>query len=153
MVDPIPREQLEQDLAQAQDLGRWLSDDERLERQRAEQKALVDQQEQEQHRLKLVALAIVCVAIPPLWPLAFGLTLHLLFPKLSAIAVDCWRKCGFAGSAGDRSRCGDHDAAVDADSVNGSENNVMLDAGCNVCIHNFDARACGDTDRERRLFS
>ena len=81
MVDPIPREQLEQDLAQAQDLGRWLSDDERLERQRAEQKALVDQQEQEQHRLKLVALAIVCVAIPPLWPLAFGLTLHLLFPK------------------------------------------------------------------------
>ena len=81
MVDPIPREQLEQDLAQAQDLGRWLSDDERLERHRAEQKALVDQQDQEQHRLKLVALAIVCVAIPPLWPLAFGLTLHLLFPK------------------------------------------------------------------------
>ena len=81
MVDPIPREQLEQDLAQAQDLGRWLSDDERLERQRAEQKALVDQHEQEQQRLKLVALAIVCVAIPPLWPLAFGLTLHLLFPK------------------------------------------------------------------------
>lgn len=81
MVEPIPREQLEQDLAQAQDLGRWLSDDERLERQRAEQKALVDQQEQQQHRLKLVALAIVCVAIPPLWPLAFGLTLHLLFPK------------------------------------------------------------------------
>ena len=81
MVDPIPREQLEQDLAQAQDLGRWLSDEERLERQRAEQKALVDQQDQEQHRLKLVALAIVCVAIPPLWPLAFGLTLHLLFPK------------------------------------------------------------------------
>ena len=81
MVEPIPREQLEQDLAEAQDLGRWLSDDERLERQRAEQQALVDQQEQEQHRLKLVALAIVCVAIPPLWPLAFGLTLHLLFPK------------------------------------------------------------------------
>ena len=81
MVEPIPREQLEQDLAQAQDLGRWLSDDERLERQRAEQKALVDQQDQEQHRLKLVALAIVCVVIPPLWPLAFGLTLHLLFPK------------------------------------------------------------------------
>jgi len=81
MVDPIPREQLEQDLAQAQDLGRWLSDEERLERQRAEQKALVDQQEQEQHRLKLVALAVVCVAIPPLWPLALGLTLHLLFPK------------------------------------------------------------------------
>ena len=81
MVEPIPREQLEQDLAEAQDLGRWLSDDERLERQRAEQQALVDQQEQEQHRLKLVALVIVCVAIPPLWPLAFGLTLHLLFPK------------------------------------------------------------------------
>ena len=81
MVDPIPREQLEQDLAQAQYLGRWLSDDERLERQREEQQALVDQQEQEQHRLKLVALAVVCVVIPPLWPLAFGLTLHLLFPK------------------------------------------------------------------------
>ena len=81
MVDPIPREQLEQDLAQAQDLGRWLSDDERLERQRAEEQALVDQQEQAQHRLKLVALTVVCVAIPPLWPVAFGLTLHLLFPK------------------------------------------------------------------------
>ena len=81
MVDPIPREQLEQDLAQAQDLGRWPSDDERLERQRAEEQVLVDQQEQDQHRLKLVALAIVCLVIPPLWPLAFGLTLHLLFPK------------------------------------------------------------------------
>ena len=81
MVDPIPREQLEKDFAQAQDLGRWLSDDERLERQRAEEQVLVDQQEQEQHRLKLVALAVVCVVIPPLWPLAFGLTLHLLFPR------------------------------------------------------------------------
>ena len=81
MVDPIPREQLEKDLAQAQDLGRWLSDDERLERQRAEERVLVAQQEQAQHRLKLVALAVVCVAIPPLWPVAFGLTLHLLFPK------------------------------------------------------------------------
>lgn len=81
MVNPISREQLEQDLAQAQDLGRWLSDDERLERQRAEEQVLVAQQEQAQHRRKLVALAVVCVVIPPLWPLAFGLTLHLLFPK------------------------------------------------------------------------
>ena len=81
MVDPTPQDQLEHDLAQAQDLGRWLSDDERLERQRAEQQALTDKQQQDQHRLKLVALAIVCVVIPPLWPLAFGITLHLLFPK------------------------------------------------------------------------
>lgn len=81
MVEPTPQDQLEQDLAQAKDLGRWLSDDERLEQKRAQDQALADQKEQDQHRLKLVALAMVCVLIPPLWPLAFGLTLHLLFPK------------------------------------------------------------------------
>ena len=51
MVDPTPQDQLEQDLAQAQDLGRWLSDDERLERQRAEQQALTDKQQQDQHQM------------------------------------------------------------------------------------------------------
>ncbi len=81
MVDPTPQQQLEQELAQAKDRGRWLSDEELDQQQRDEQQALVEQQEQDQHRLKLAALAVVCVVIPPLWPVAFGLTLHLLFPK------------------------------------------------------------------------
>lgn len=48
--------------------------------------------------------------------------------NLSSVAVDRRWKCRVAGSAHDRSRSGDHDASVDADSVNGSENNVTLGA-------------------------
>lgn len=61
--------QLERDLELARLHGRWLSDDEQ---------ALLDHQRQQ--RRKLTALLVVCVLIPPLWPLALGLALYLLFP-------------------------------------------------------------------------
>lgn len=61
--------QLERDLELARLHGRWLSDDEQ---------ALLDLQRQQ--RRKLAALLVVCVLIPPLWPLALGLALYLLFP-------------------------------------------------------------------------
>jgi hypothetical protein len=73
--------QLEQELEQARRLGRWLADDELLVIRLQEQQALVTAQRQPQNRRKLVLLAAVCVLIPPLWPLALGLTLSLLFPQ------------------------------------------------------------------------
>jgi hypothetical protein len=71
---------LEQDLEQARRIGRWLSDDERaalaLEQQELEQ-AL---EQQRQKRRKLLAVLVVSLLIPPLWPVAIALTLYLLFP-------------------------------------------------------------------------
>lgn len=61
--------QLERDLELARQHGRWLSEEElgQLEQQRIQ-------------RQKLTGLLVVCLLIPPLWPLALALTLHLLFP-------------------------------------------------------------------------
>jgi len=61
--------QLERDLELARQHGRWLSDDERSQ---LEQQAV--------QRRKLGALLVVFILIPPLWPLALVLALHLLFP-------------------------------------------------------------------------
>ena len=79
MGDP----QLERELEQARRLGRWLADDEvaALEQQRQQQLALAALQRT--HRRKLIVLAAVCLLIPPLWPLALGITLVLLFPEAS----------------------------------------------------------------------
>jgi len=77
----VPALQLEQELEEARLHGRWLSDDERhaiAEQQRQQSAAL---EKQRQHRRKLIILTAVCVLIPPLWPLAIGLTLYLLFPR------------------------------------------------------------------------
>lgn len=77
----VPPLQLEHDLEQARLHGRWLSDDERhaiAEQQRQQATAL---EQQRQHRRKLTILTAVCVVIPPLWPVALGLTLYLLFPR------------------------------------------------------------------------
>ncbi len=77
----VPSLQLEHDLEEARRLGRWLSDDERhaiAEQQRQQATAL---EKQRQHRRKLTILTAVCVVIPPLWPVALGLTLYLLFPR------------------------------------------------------------------------
>ncbi|KZR87071.1 hypothetical protein MITS9508_02538 [Synechococcus sp. MIT S9508] len=74
-------QQLERELNHAREMGRWLSDDE-LEQLEHEQ--LLIRQEQAQHsqrRLKLGLFTVVCVLIPPLWPVALGLSLHLLFPQ------------------------------------------------------------------------
>jgi len=73
--------ELEQELEQARRLGRWLADDELLVLRQQEQQALAMAQRQRQTRRKLVLLTAVCVLIPPLWPLALGLTLYLLFPQ------------------------------------------------------------------------
>ena len=77
-VTPV---QLEQDLEQARQLGRWLSDDERAA-QAEQQRQLASLAEQQRlRRRKLLILTGVCVLIPPLWPVALGLTLYLLFPR------------------------------------------------------------------------
>jgi hypothetical protein len=77
----VPSQQLEQELEEARRHGRWLSDDERhaIAEQQREQAVLAERQRQ--HRHKLIALTVVCVLIPPLWPVAIGLTLYLLFPR------------------------------------------------------------------------
>lgn len=62
--------QLERDLERARAQGRWLSHGEEL--------ALAEQQQQ---RRKLWVLLLVCLVLPPLWPVALGLTLYLLFPS------------------------------------------------------------------------
>jgi hypothetical protein len=73
-------QQLELELDEARRVGRWLSDEEWAERALAEERQLEDLAQQRQRRRKLVALLVVSLLIPPLWPLAAALTLYLLFP-------------------------------------------------------------------------
>lgn len=77
----VPSLQLEQELEEARLHGRWLSDDERnaIAEQKRQQSAALEKQRQ--HRRKLIILTAICVVIPPLWPVAIGLTLYLLFPR------------------------------------------------------------------------
>ena len=74
-------EQLEQDLRAAQLHGRWLSDDELEAWQHEQQQTLQCEEQRQQRRLRLMILTGVCLLMPPLWPLALGLTLYLLFPQ------------------------------------------------------------------------
>ncbi len=81
--EPRP-DHLEQDLQAARERGRWLSDEEQDEQDRQQLQA---QQQMEQHlsrRRRLTLLTAVCVLLPPLWPLAFGLSFYLLFPQTAA---------------------------------------------------------------------
>tara|TARA_Y100000746_G_scaffold117243_1_gene100384 strand:- start:211 stop:564 length:354 start_codon:yes stop_codon:yes gene_type:complete len=81
MANSMSSQQLERELNQAREMGRWLSDDE-LEQLEHEQRLIRQEQEQDsQRRLKLGLFTVVCVVIPPLWPVALGLSLHLLFPQ------------------------------------------------------------------------
>ena len=81
MTHSVSNQQLERELNRAREMGRWLSDDE-LEAMDHEQRLLREQQHREAHRrLRLGLFAVVCVVIPPLWPVAVGLSLHLLFPE------------------------------------------------------------------------
>ena len=74
-------QQLERELNHAREMGRWLSDDE-LEQLEHEQRLIRQEQVKEsQRRLKLGLFTVVCVLIPPLWPVALGLSLYLLFPQ------------------------------------------------------------------------
>lgn len=77
----MPDPQLERELEQARQHGRWLSDDERVALDREQQQAVDQAQGQRQNRRKLILLTGVCLLLPPLWPLALGLMLVLLFPR------------------------------------------------------------------------
>lgn len=79
-----PVERLEDELTRAKARGRWLSDDEQVELDR-EADAVATQAEAKQRRdRKLLILTGVCLLIPPLWPLALGMTLLLLYPVTMA---------------------------------------------------------------------
>mgnify|MGYP005698515241 CR=1 FL=1 len=74
---------LERELEQAQQFGRWLSDEERLALEEEEIKALRVIEQQRQRRVRLIVLTGVCVLIPPLWGLAAGLSFCLLYTSPS----------------------------------------------------------------------
>ena len=84
MSNRTPAEQLEAELDRAKARGRWLSDDEQavLDRE-ANAEALLVEAKQQRDR-KLMVLTGVCLLIPPLWPVALGLTLFLLYPDTMA---------------------------------------------------------------------
>jgi hypothetical protein len=71
---------LEQDLEEARRIGRWLSDEERAERALEQQRQQQAIQGERQRRRKLLAVLVVSLLLPPLWPLAIALTLYFLFP-------------------------------------------------------------------------
>jgi hypothetical protein len=77
----MPDPQLERELEQARRHGRWLADDELAALDARQQQTLDLAQLQGQTRRKLVLLTGICLLLPPLWPLALGLTLYLLFPR------------------------------------------------------------------------
>lgn len=72
--------ELERDLEEALRIGRWISDDERAERELERERAQRAHLAQRLRRRKLLALLVVSLLIPPLWPLAIVLTLYILFP-------------------------------------------------------------------------
>ena len=74
-------QQLEHELEQARRHGRWLADDELASLQQQRQAEIAQQQQSRIRRRKLLLLTVLCVLIPPLWPLALGLVLYLLFPR------------------------------------------------------------------------
>lgn len=84
MADSIPTERLERDLEAARDRGRWLSDEEQQALDRESRQRQLSAEQRQSRRNRLVVLVAVCVLLPPLWPLAFGLTLYLLFPRTVA---------------------------------------------------------------------
>ena len=81
MGDSASREKIEQELARAKHLGRWLSDEELAAEAQEEAQRLALEEQQRSRRTRLTVLTVVCGLIPPLWPLALALTLYLLFPR------------------------------------------------------------------------
>lgn len=74
-------QQLERELEQARRHGRWLADDELAALQDQRQAEVAQNQQSRILRRKLLLLTALCVLLPPLWPVALGLTLVLLFPR------------------------------------------------------------------------
>jgi hypothetical protein len=81
MEPSFTTDQLEQELKQAQQFGRWLSDEERLALEEEKTQALRMIEQQRHRRLRLIVLTAVCLVIPPLWGIAAGLSFYLLFPE------------------------------------------------------------------------
>jgi uncharacterized membrane protein len=79
-----PTERLEEELDRAKALGRWLSEDEQAELDRAAAAVATRVETKKRRDRKLMILTGVCLLIPPLWPLALGLTLFLLYPDTMA---------------------------------------------------------------------
>ncbi len=73
-----------QDLEAARQRGRWLSDEEQAELDRQNQRIQLSQEQDRSLRRRLTLLTAVCVLLPPLWPVAFGLSFYLLFPQTAA---------------------------------------------------------------------
>ena len=70
----------EREFKQAQQYGRWLSDDERLALEEEETQALKLIDQQRHRRMRLIVFTGICVLLPPFWGLAAGLSFYLLFP-------------------------------------------------------------------------
>ncbi|MEB3158384.1 MAG: hypothetical protein VKK03_02860 [Synechococcus sp.] len=81
MGESPKRLSIEQELEKAQQLGRWLADDELTAEAEQRAQQLAEAQHTASLRTRLTVLTVVCVLIPPLWPLALGLTMYLLFPR------------------------------------------------------------------------
>ena len=77
----MSQQQLERELLRAQEMGRWLSDEELEELERDQRALRLERDQTAKRRLKLGLLTVICLIIPPLWPVALGLSLHLLFPQ------------------------------------------------------------------------
>jgi len=73
-----------QDLEAACQRGRWLSAEEQAELDRQNQRIQLSQEQDRSRRRRLNLLTAVCVLLPPLWPVAFGLSFYLLFPQTAA---------------------------------------------------------------------
>ena len=72
---------LERELEEARRDGRWLSDDERAELAAERDAALQRRDAELRQRRLLLTLLVISVLLPPLWPVALGLTAYLLFPR------------------------------------------------------------------------
>ena len=79
-----PAERLEDELTRAKARGRWLSDDEQVDLDREADAVATQVEAKHRRNRKLLILTGVCMLIPPLWSLALGLTLFLLYPDTMA---------------------------------------------------------------------
>ena len=84
MAEEARPNHLEQVLQAALERGRWLSDEEQQEQDQHQQQAQLQKEQQLSRRRRLTLLTAICVLLPPLWPLAFGLSFYLLFPQTAA---------------------------------------------------------------------